>query len=251
MESESIVSIELAVGAAAFVLGARLFSLVQASRGVPDAHRLIVDALSAGDIRQLKSKTKGLGYRNPYGEVAARLIEAHEREATSPQERVEFLERAAGIAKRRIFRKTQQSQAMDLVALSVAIGIVAFARDGLPAGPLFWSLAGAVMLLLLFSIVARAQLRTNVVSSLDALRSVLIARPLLPSLSDGPMDCFWCGEKTEKRAFDITDVESGARDRVLAAICGNCGKFVTTVPLEELDSSLDPLRSDIDPVSSK
>lgn len=241
MKSENIVSIELAVGAAALVLGTRLFSLIRATRGVPEAHGLVVDALADGDLDQLRKKTQGLGYRNPYGEVAAQLIEAHERDATSPQERAEFIERAAGIARRRIIRRTQQSQAMDLVALSVATGIVAFARDGLPAGPIFWSLALVVLVLLVSSIAARSKLQTSVLGSLDALRMVLIARPQLPSLSDGPLDCFWCGEKTEKRTFDIADIQTGEQARVLAAVCGNCGKFVTTLPPDEIDSSVDPV----------
>lgn len=240
MQSENIVSIELAVGAAALVLGVRLFSLIQATRGVPEAHGLVVDALSDGDLELLRKKTHGLGYRNPYGEVASQLIEAHERDAASLQERAEFVERAAGVARRRVIRRTQQSQAMDLVALSIATGIVAFARDGLPAGPLFWSLALAVLALLMASIFARSQLQTSVLGSLDALRSVLMARPQLPSLSEGPLDCFWCGEKTEKRTFDIRDVQTDAHERVLAAVCGNCGKFVTTLPPDEVDSSVDP-----------
>jgi hypothetical protein len=243
VQSENIVSIELAVGAAALVLGARLFSLIQATRGVPEAHGLVVEALAAGDLNQLRRKTQGLGYRNPYGDVAIRLIEAHERDANSPQERAEFVERAAGIARRKVIRRTQQSQAMDLVALSVGTAIVVFAREGLPAGPLFWSLAAVVLVFLISCIAARSRLETNVLGSLDALRTVLIARPQLPSLSDGPLDCFWCGEKTEKRAFDITDVETDERERVLAAVCGNCGKFVTTLQLEEIDSSVDPVSS--------
>lgn len=241
MKSESIVSIELAVGAAALVLGTRLLSLIRATRGVPEAHSLVVDTLANGDVEQLRKKTQGLGYRNPYGEVASQLIEAHEREATSPQQRAEFIERAAGIARRRVIRRTQQSQAMDLVALSVATGIVAFARDGLPGGPIFWSLAAVVLLLLVSSLAARSTLQTSVLGSLDALRTVLIARPQLPSLSGGPVDCFWCGEKTEKRPFDITDIQTGEQDRVLAAVCNSCGKFVTTLPPAEIDSSVDPV----------
>lgn len=243
MKGESILSIELAVGAAAFVLGARLLSLIQATRGVPDAHRQVVDALSAGDPEKLEKKAQGLDYLNPYGEGASYLIEASRREVKSANERVKLLDRVAAVAKRRIVRRTQQGQAMDVVALSVAVGIVAFARDGLPTGPLFWSLAGAVMILLLSTLVVRAQLRSNVVGSLEALRSVLVSRPRLPSLSDGPLDCFWCGERTSKRSYDVTDVETGDRERVLAAVCGACGKFVTTLPNEELDSSIDPTSS--------
>ena len=243
MNGENIVSIELAVGAAAFVLGARLFALIQATRGVPDAHRQVVDTLSSGDLTVLESKARGLRYTNPYGELAGQLIEATRREAASPAQREERLDRSAGIARRRLMRRTQQGQAMDLVAVSVALGIAVFARSGLPAGPLFWSLAGAVMILLLSSIAARAQLQASVLDALEALRSALVARPQLPSLSDGPVDCFWCGERTDQRTYDILDPKSGDKERVLATICGACGKFVATIPADEPDSSVDPVSS--------
>jgi len=210
---------------------------------VPDAHRQVVEALSTGDPKELKQKASGLGYLNPYGEGAAYLVEASQREGLSPEHRVESLDRAAKTAKRHITRRTQQGQVMDLVALCVAIGIVIFASDALPSGPLFRSLASAVIVLLLSSIGVRANMQTSVVSSLEVLRSVLASRPHLPSLSDGPIDCFWCGERTERRSYDIKEVNGGGQDRVLAAVCGACGKFVTTLPPDDPDSSIGPSSS--------
>jgi hypothetical protein len=243
VKGENIASIELAAGAAAVVLAVRLYSLIRATRGVPDAHRQVVEALSTGDPKKLKQKASGLGYLNPYGEGAAYLIEASQREGLSGEQRVEGLERATATAKRRISRRTEQGQAMDFVALCVAIGIVIFAGDVLPTGPLFRSLASAIIVLLLSSLGVRAKLQASVTGSLEVLRSVLVARPQLPSLSDGPIDCFWCGERTERRSYDIQDVSGGGRERVLAAVCGACGKFVATLAPDDPDSSADPRSS--------
>lgn len=233
MQGEGIVSIELAVGAAAFVLGARLFALIQATRGVPDAHRQILDALTGGDPTAVQNKTRGLGYRSPYADLASLLIQASQRDAESTAERAEMLKRATGVAQRRFMRRTQQGQAMDLVALAVALGIITFARGGLPAGPLFWSLSGAVMILLLSSLVARTQLKASVLGSLESLRSTLETRPQLPSLSDEPVECFWCGGKTERRLFEIRENKSDAIVHVVGTFCSDCGKLVATLPLED------------------
>lgn len=233
MQGEGIVSIELAVGAAAFVLGARLFSLIQATRGVPDAHGQIVEALQSGDARQLQNKARGLVYTTPYADLASRLIETSQREGLDSDERAQALERAAKAARRQFVRRTQQGQALDLVALAVAMGIVAFARGGLPAGPVFWSLGGAVVILLLSSLVARAQLKASVLGTLESLRSTLVTRPQLPSLSDGPIDCFWCGARTRQVVFDVREKDTSEFTRVHASLCGECGKLVATLPLDE------------------
>jgi hypothetical protein len=233
VEGEGIVSIELAVGAAAFVLGARLFALIQATRGVPDAHGQLLEALTGGDLGKVQKKARGLGYRTPYADMAGLLIEASQREAESAEERRKMLDRAAGVARRRFIRRTQQGQAMDLVAFAVGFGIIAFARSALPAGPVFWSLGGAVMTLLLSSLVARAKLRASVLGSLESLRGILETRPQLPSLSDGPIDCFWCGSKTDRKVFDVREKDAPESVHVLGAFCGECGKLVLTMPLEE------------------
>lgn len=238
MQGEGIVSIELAVGAAALVLGARLFALIQATRGVPDAHREILDALTGGDPTAIQNKTRGLGYRSPYADLASLLIQASQRDAVNSAERAEMLTRATGVAKRRFMRRTQQGQAMDLVALAVAFGIIAFARGGFPAGPLFWSLGGAVIVLLLSSLVARTQLKASVLGSIESLRSTLETRPPLPSLSDEPAECFWCGGKTERRTFEIRERDSDTAVHVPGSFCSDCGKLVATLPLEEEADSM-------------
>jgi hypothetical protein len=223
-----IVSLELAVGAAAFVLGTRLFSLIQATRGVPDAHNQILEAVAGGDSSTLQTRTRGVGYKNPYGEVAAELIRAHQRGGDG-KKRADHIKRAAFLAEKRLIRRTQQGQALDLAALAIACGIVVFSRKTLPAGPLFWSLGGAVVVLLLSSLAARAQLKASVLSSLNALRSTLVARPQLPSLSEENIPCFWCGEKTARGSFEVIAKANEKSSFVEATYCNSCGKFVTTL----------------------
>lgn len=226
-----IVSIELAVGAAAFVLGTRLFSLIQASRGVPDAHRQILEAVASSDVNIVEKRARGLGYQNPYGEVAADLVNAHHREGSSDK-RAEYVQRAAQLAKKRVLRRTRQAQALDLAALAFACGIVVFSGETLPAGPVFWSLGGAVIVLLLSSLVARAQLKASVLDSLEALRSDLVTRQQLPSLSEANIPCFWCGEKTERGSFTVSSKDGTKSDEVEATVCHDCGKFVATLDVQ-------------------
>lgn len=226
-----IVSIELAVGAAAFVLGTRLFSLIQASRGVPDVHRQLLDAVASGDVQAIEKRARGLGYKNPYGEVAADVVSAHHRDGSS-EKRAEFVERAAQVAKKRVLRRTRQAQALDLAALAFACGIVVFSGETLPAGPLFWSLGGAVIVLLLSSLVARAQLKASVLGSLEALKEALATRQQLPSLSEANVPCFWCGEKTERGTFTVSSRDGARSDEVEATICHDCGKFVATLDVQ-------------------
>ena len=235
MAGESIISIELAVASAVVVLSARLFAIIQATRGVPDAHRQVLEAVSSGDFGRLKSKARGLGYRNPYGEVASDLIEASEKGALQPDKRADFIDRAAKIAQRRLARKAQQGQAADLFAFTVAFGLMAFSRETLPTGPLFWSLGGAILILLLSSMVARGSLRASISSSLEALHATLVARPQFSSISDGPVDCFWCGETTAHSTYELRCIDSDDIKEVEAAVCANCGKFVANLPLGDSD----------------
>lgn len=235
MKSE-IISLELAVGAAAFVLGARLFSLIQATKGVPDAHRQILEAMAGGNFSALKTRTRGLGYKNPYGEVAEELIRAHQRDGDG-KKRTDHIKRAGFLAEKRLIRRTRQGQALDLAALAFACGIVVFSRKTLPAGPVFWSLGGAVVVMLLSSLVARAQLKASVLSSLAALRMTLEARPQLPSLSEENLPCFWCGGDTARASFEMRSVGSDTFSVVEATSCLECGKLVTTLEPQAPPSS--------------
>lgn len=229
MPSESLISIELAVGAAAIVLTARLFALISATRGVPGAHSKLVDAVNGGDLAELKKKMRGLGRRSPYGEVAAELVEAGAGDAADRARRGELVAQSAEDAKKRMIRRTHQGQATDSLALAVAAAAVLFSRGTLPDGPIFWSLIGAVVVLLLFSLIVRSQLQGSIVTSLEALKTALIARPELPSLSGEAIACIWCGGTTHRAFFGIEAKASGLTEDVEGMVCTDCGKLVATL----------------------
>ncbi len=244
MASGGIVSIELVVGAATFVLGTRLISLIQATRSIPGAHAQVLEGVSGGDLQRLQSKARGLGYQNPYGDLASDVIRAGQSDARDADERRALISQADQKAQKSLARRTQQGQTMDLVALGVACGIVTFARDALPTGRLFWSLAGAIMILLLSTVAARGQLKASVAGALDSLRETLVSRPQLPSISDGPIDCFWCGARTEIGTYEIRAQDSDDVSEVEAALCPDCGKLVTTLTVEDSVDSDEPENSE-------
>lgn len=233
VQPEAINSVEWAVLAATMVLSARLFALIRATRGVPQAHAQVTAAVAAGDWESLESQARGLGYRNPYGEVASELINAAARETDDDEKHKEFVTRAARTAARRVRRITQQGQGMDLTALAVAVGIITFSRETLPTGPLFWSLAGAILILLGSSLVVRSQLQASVLSSLESLRVTLVTRPRLPSLTGAILPCLWCGAKLREGAFILEAADGSLKEQVRATVCVECGKFVATVPSDE------------------
>lgn len=240
MASESITSLELAAAAAAIVLTTRLFALIQATRGVPTAHAQIVDALNGGNLDQLRKKTHRLGNRSPYAEVASELVQAIEQEEPGFKRRGELVAKSAKLAKKRMERRTQQGQLADSASLLFAAVVVLSARKTLPDGPMFWSLSGAVVALLVFSIFARSQLKASVLASLDALQSALIARPELPSLSGEPIDCLWCGGPTKRSRYRVESLDEEATEEVDASLCLECGKFVANLePPESSPSSSD------------
>lgn len=244
MAGGGILTIELVVGAATFVLGARLVSLVQAIRSIPGAHAQVLEGVSGGDLKRLRNKARGLGYQNPYGDLASDLISASQRETRDADERRELISNANRRAQKILSRRTQQGQTADLVALAIACGLVTFARDALPAGRLFWSLAGAIMILLLSTVAARGSLKSGVSAALDSLLETLMTRPALPSISDGPVDCFWCGARMELGTFEVRVQESEDFSEVEGALCPECGKLVTTLSLEEPAESEDPEESE-------
>jgi hypothetical protein len=137
-------------------------------------------------------------------------------------------------------RRTQQGQLADSASLLFAGVVVLSARKTLPDGPMFWSLSGAVVVLLVFSLFARGQLKASVLGSLDALQSALIARPELPSLSGEPIDCLWCGGSTRRSRFRVESLDDAVIEEVDATLCIECGKFVTNLdPPEGVPSSTD------------
>ncbi|GEM_PF-3199989 len=236
MPGESIVSLEFAVGAATCVLAFRLYSLIRATRGVPLAHLEMLEAIDNGNSTQLRQRARGIGYRNPYGESAAELISASEEGATDSKEHQALVARATQLAQRRVKKRAQQGHAADLVALAVVSGIMAFSRETLPTGPLFWSLGGAVLVFLSSSIVARGSLMKSVESSLDALRQALLARPQA-STSEGALDCFSCGARTVQSTYEIRNLQTGTTEKALGSACPQCGKMVAFLQEDTAASS--------------
>lgn len=230
VQAEAINAVEWAVLAATLVLSARLFALIQATRGVPDAHSQVSDAVGSADLEALEERARGLGYRNPYGEVAADVINVAAREMDDEAKRPDLVARATRTATRRVIRRTQQGQGMDMAALAVAVGIIVFSRETLPTGPLFWSLAGAILILLVLSLLVRAQLKASVLSRLEALRTLLENRPRLPSLSGAKLPCLWCGAKLREGSFSLEAADGSLKEQVRASVCIECGKFVATLP---------------------
>lgn len=235
VQEEAINSVEWAVLAAALVLGARLLSLIQASRGVDQAHRKLRDTLSREGLEGAEREAQGLGYRNPFGEIAGELLNAAQREAHSDGQRSEFVQRARSTVRGQWTRRIAQGRALDLFALVVGGVVVAFAPQALPTGPLFWSCGGAMPILLLGTFVARGQLLANLLRAADGLTETLIARPMLPSLSGSPIPCLWCGEATREALVDVVE-PALAQPRARAMLCAFCGKLVASVEALEDES---------------
>ncbi len=229
MQEEAINSIEWAVLAAAFVLTARLVSLIGATRGVASAHSEVISALGNTNAEQVERKVRGIGYRNPYGEVASEILNAAYRESKDREQSREFVERAFATVESKWSRRTQQGRALDLVALVVGTGVVIFSPRALPTGPLFWSCGGAMPVLLLTTFFIRGQLLSNLLTSAVALKSALLSRPELPSLSDGPGPCLWCGHTTTLGSYTVTKQSDNTSRTVDAVLCETCGKFVANL----------------------
>jgi len=226
---EAIHSIEWAVLFAALVLSARLFSLIQASVGVARAHRQVVGRLGKEDLGTLGKSTHGLRYRNPYGEIAAALIQASNLAGEDSSKRQEFVARAMHTATVRVRRRTKQGRTADVLALCIGSIVVIYSRGVLPEGPLFWSCAGAMFVTLAATIGARGLLLSNLVQSAEALRDALLARPQLPSLSDDKHPCLWCGAPTQRVKYELR--LAGAEDHSVLDLsqCNQCGKLVGTL----------------------
>ena len=234
---EAINPIEWAVLFAALVLSSRLYSLIRAGRGVASAHRDVLDGLAQGDLSALERRTKGLGYQNPYGDIAGDLINAAYREVEDQSRSKEFVNRAYELATRRARRRTQQGQITDAVALVIGSIVVLYSRRLLPEGPLFWTCAGAMLAALMATFAARGLLLSNLHTSANALKSSLFnrlelpSRTGLPSLSEGIHPCLWCGSKTERVTITLEAAKTELSGEVEATICMSCGKLVTTLDL--------------------
>ena len=228
---EAINSIEWAVLFAALVLSARLYSLIQASLGVDRAHAEVLEGLGKGNLTALERRTQGLGYQNPYGEIAAELINAAHREAKSEERRKEFVARAQQTMASRWRRRTRQGRLADLLTLFIGVIVVIYSRGLLWGGPLFWSCAGAMLVTLVATFAVRGLLLSNLLSSAEALRAALLNRSQLPSLSEGAHPCLWCGSKTKRCSYVLRPIEAESESVVEMTVCTSCGKLVGTVDL--------------------
>ncbi len=191
MGEDAIPSIEIVLGLAVVVLGARTVALFQAAVHVPEVHARLMAALESHDPR-LTRLVRSLGFQSPYAEIAGSLIRA----ATSGADAAALRSRTQ-IARSAARRRMQRGQALDLVALSLAVGIAAFASEGLPTGTMFWALGGALVTVLVLTLLARARLHSSMDASLARLAESLAQRPSSPPppTPSQPALCPTCGRE--------------------------------------------------------
>lgn len=194
MGEDAIPSIEIVLGLAVVVLGARTVALFQAAIHVPEVHARLMAALESHDPK-LTRLVRSLGFQSPYAEIAGSLIRTAQ---TAPEaERQAALrartQQARAVARRRL----QRGQALDLVAIALAVGIAAFASEGLPAGTVFWALGGALLTVLVLTLLARARLHSAMDASLARLAETLAQRPSSPPppARSRPGLCPTCGRE--------------------------------------------------------
>ena len=191
MGEDAIPSIEIVLGLAVVVLGARTVALFQAAIHVPEVHARLLAALESQDPR-LPRLVRSLGFQSPYAEIAGSLI----RVASSGAD-AETLRSRTQIARSAARRRMQRGQALDLVALALAVGIAAFASEGLPTGTVFWALGGALVTVLVLTLLARARLYSSMDASLARLAESLSQRPSAPPPPppSQPALCPPCGQQ--------------------------------------------------------
>lgn len=233
---EAINPIEWAVLFAALVLSWRLYSLIRASTGVASTHRAVLERLAKSELSALERRVRGLGYHNPYGDLAHDLIQAAQLRIQGAGDREGSVDRAYLLATHRARRRTQQGHITDAVALIVGSTVVLYSRGILPEGPLFWSCAGAMLAALVATFAARGLLLSNLLTSAAALKSSLLARSQppsgagLPDLSSDACPCPWCGASTQHMQLSIKTADLA--QQVEAVVCTSCGKLVATLDLE-------------------
>ncbi len=222
---ESIASIELALGGAVAILGARTISLFQAASAVPSVHAELMAALGSDDP-QLHRLVRRLGFRSPYAEVAGTLIRA--AGSFAPHERRRPLASACSHARAEVSRRFQRDQSVDLVAIAVAIGLAAFARDGLPSGTWFWGLGAALILVLVLGLVARARLRGRIEDSLEKLAESIAQRPsTAPRPPERAAHCPTCGHRLSRGTVTVQLTRGG--ESASALLCEACGYVQATI----------------------
>lgn len=207
MGEDAITSIEIALVFSVIVLGARTVALFHAAFHVPYVHGRLTSALDNQEP-EIGRLVRNLGFQSPYAEIAGGLIRS--ARAASDSELPKVLRSGAIRARALSRRRFSRGQALDLVALALAIGIAAFARDGLPTETLFWALGGALVTVLVLTLLARNRLQAAVSRSLEQLVENLAKRPsthLGPSSGPEPPD-------------DSTSASPAGRP----ALCPTCGR---------------------------
>jgi hypothetical protein len=192
---DAIPSIEIVLGLAVVVLGARCVALFQAAVHVPEVHRRLLGALESQDP-EIGRLVRNLGFQSPYAELAGALIRAVQ--GSTETERKHVLKTSATHSRAVARRRFQRGQALDLVALALAVGIAAFAQEGLPAGTVFWALGGALLTVLILTLLARARLYSAMDASLHQLVESLAQRPSVPPphpTRSKPGICPTCGRE--------------------------------------------------------
>lgn len=194
MGEDAIPSIEIVLGLAVAVLGARAVALFQAAIHVPEVQSRLLAALREHDP-QLGRLVRSLGFQSPYAELAGTLLRTVQ--AAAPTERTEVLHRSFVHARAVARRRLQRGQALDLVALAIAVGIAAFARDGLPTGTLFWALGGALVTVLVLTLLARGRLYRAIQLCLQQLKEAVAQEPgaLGAGRASKPGICPTCGQE--------------------------------------------------------
>lgn len=224
MAVDSLSSIELALGALGVVLVLRLGTLVRVSRELPDAERRVSEAAAGGDERALARALRRFGYRLPFQLVATDLLGALAEDAREARER--RLTETSRLLERRIARTTNQGQALDLLTLGLMAGIAAFSERALPTTPTFWSLAGALGMLLVASFFARRILSVNVLSSVGRIAEVLRTSPTVERLSSELSSCLRCGAPASRESLEVVVTGTEERERVTALVCSSCSTVV-------------------------
>jgi hypothetical protein len=225
LAGDSITSIELAMGGAVAILGARTINLFRAASAVPQVHAELLNALKSDDP-QLERIVRRLGFRSPYAEVAGTLIRAARNE--SQDERQRALQAACHSARAQVARRFQRDQSLDLIAIAVAIGLGAFAREGLPEGTWFWGLAAALIVVLVVGLAARARLRSRIDDSLERLAESIAQRPSAPPRPPlRTSHCPTCGHELTRGT--VTLQLARGTEPATALLCDSCGYVQATI----------------------
>lgn len=202
--------VHLAYLAATVLLPVRLFIIARAIREVPRLHARAQEN-SRADLRRST---------NPYADLARTLTSladsglAHRQFDTA-------VERTLGRAKRRAAR----GQALDAGCLLLLLGLLLTDGASSPLGPGSLGAASFIGLLLVLTMIARAQLAGRLDFALRDLTSQL--RQELGRRAPAGA-CAFCASALSSTTIEI-DVD-GVPTKVAASLCRKCGTVIGTLP---------------------